>query len=277
LIDFQKATTGEGVDGLINERLVETEAMFDRMMKYFLKKTKKAKAGKTKIEGEDDGFTLISDLDLEEFIADETSRLYEADQKAMRHGYKQSISSRPLTFPNEKAALMLKNVAAKKITSITQTTRNHIKNIIVDSYGEQATPQEISARIRDVFPAIKASRGMTIARTETLSAVSLGQDLKAQEFKERFPKEAANMKRIWITAQDDKVRDSHIPLDGKTVDLGEPFENGLMFPRDPAGDASEIINCRCTSIEYFPEDEAEIKETLADGSSLADDVEQAEE
>lgn len=274
LVDFQKATTGEGVDHLILERLAETEAMFKRMEAFFIKVLKRKKKS-MKVKAPE--WEIITDLDLEEFIQDETTRLYESDLKALRHGYKQSIQSRPLTFPNEQAHKMLQSVAAKKITSITMTTRKQIKDIIVDSFEEQATPQEIASRVRDVFPEISAGRGMTIARTETLTAVSMGQDLKAQEFKRQFPKEAANMKRVWISAQDDRVRDSHIELDGVAVDVGEEFKSGLKFPRDPdCEDASEVINCRCTTIEYFPEDEKEIMSTLEDTTPLADAVDDAE-
>jgi HK97 family phage portal protein len=266
LIEFQKATTGEGVDHIIEERLNETKAFFDRLEKYLLKKIKKqTKSFKVKAD--------ITDKDLEDFLADEMNRLYESDMKAMRHGYKASISSRPLTFPNEKAHAILKDIGGDHITSITETTRKRINSILSDSYEEQAAPGEIASRIRDVFSDFSSGRAMTIARTETLSAVSLGQDLKAQEFKAQYPKEAARMKRIWITAQDDRVRDTHAELDGQMVELGESFANGLKFPRDPDGEAGEIINCRCTSIEYFPEDEEEIMNTLEEGSPLADAVE----
>lgn len=269
LIGFQKATTGEGVDHLIEDRLKETEEYFDRLEKYLMKLWKK----KNKSHVTKAGFT--SD-DLEAFLTDELDRLYDADMKALRHGYKQSISSRPMTFPNEKALAILKEESAKKIKYITETTRNQINGIISDSFGEQVAVTEISSRIRDVFPDMKSGRALTIARTETLSAVSMGQNLKVQEFKQQFPREAAKMKRMWITAQDDRVRDTHISNDGVSVEIGEKFPNGLEYPRDPSGDASEVINCRCTSIEYFPEDKNEIESTMSNGSPLAQDVDQAD-
>jgi HK97 family phage portal protein len=271
LIDFQKATSGDGVNHLIEERLTETREFFGRMEKFFLKKIKKAKSLQTKADD------TLTDEDMEEFLQKEMKRVYESDMKALRHGYKQSIQSRPLTFPNERAQKILQKNGAKHITSITETTRKQIKNVIADSFGDQVAPGEIASRIRDVFDNISTGRAMTIARTETLSAVSVGQDLKAQEFKAAYPKEAARMKRIWISAQDEKVRDNHQDYDGKMVELGEEFAPGLKFPRDPdCTDAGEVINCRCTSIEYFPEDEKEIQETLEDGSSLADDVDKVE-
>lgn len=264
LTAYQKDTTGTGVDHLIEERLSETNAFFDRMEKFFIKKLKKNNKSLRTKAGD-----VFDEDDMTEFLGDEFERMYDADLKAMRHGYKQSIQSRPMTFPNERAQKILQENSAKKIKYITETTRKRINGIISDSFGEQQAVGEIASRIRDVFPEIKAGRGMTIARTETLSAVSLGQNLKAQEFRAANPTEAAKMKKMWITAQDDRVRDSHVELDGVSVELDSKFANGLFFPRDPEGEAGEVINCRCTTIEYLPEDQDEIEATMANGSPLA--------
>lgn len=58
----------------------------------------------------------------------------------------------------------------------------------------------------------------------------------------RFPE------KRWVTRHDSKVRDTHRSVDGDTIPLSEPFMVGgsdLMYPGDPAGTASEVINCRC--------------------------------
>jgi hypothetical protein len=49
------------------------------------------------------------------------------------------------------------------------------------------------------------------------------------------------------------TRDSHGSkltggVDGETVPSDQPFSNGLMYPGDPMGDASEVINCHCVLI-----------------------------
>ena len=53
-------------------------------------------------------------------------------------------------------------------------------------------------------------------------------------------------KKVWIATADDRTRESHLLMDGEEVDVDEPFSNGLMYPGDPSGDASEVYNCRCT-------------------------------
>jgi len=54
------------------------------------------------------------------------------------------------------------------------------------------------------------------------------------------------IEKIWVSRRDEKVRASHKSLDnGISIPLDEAFDNGLMYPGDPTGDASEVIRCRC--------------------------------
>lgn len=69
---------------------------------------------------------------------------------------------------------------------------------------------------------------------------------------ERLDKAGIRMKKIWLSAGDDRVRDSHRELDGEERYIDEPFSNGGMYPADPSLDAEEYYNCRCTVLN-FPE------------------------
>ncbi len=272
-IEQLEKTTGSGIAPLIEENKTKFDAMFSRMEKLFLKKLKsKYKSYQTKADS-----GLISIGDIEGFSGDEVEWYIESMMKAMRNGYKASISSRPMTFPNDKAAKVLEQIGSDRITGITETTRNQINSLIADSFKEQASVGEIASRIRDVFSNISKGRANTIARTETLTAVSVGQRQKVEEFRTQFPVEAAKMKKVWLTAEDDRVRDTHRALDGVALELDEKFDNGLMFPRDPSGDAGEVINCRCSIIEYLPEDESSIMGTLSNTSPIAQAVDQVDE
>ncbi len=53
------------------------------------------------------------------------------------------------------------------------------------------------------------------------------------------------IQKQWRATLDNRTRDTHVFLDGNTVDLDDFFENGLEYPRDPNGEAREICNCRC--------------------------------
>lgn len=49
----------------------------------------------------------------------------------------------------------------------------------------------------------------------------------------------------WDATLDNRTRKRHQKLDGELKELDEPFSNGCMYPGDPNGKASEVINCRC--------------------------------
>lgn len=52
----------------------------------------------------------------------------------------------------------------------------------------------------------------------------------------------------WMSAKDNRVRDSHAQLNGVRVKKDEKFPNGLMYPADPNGAPAEVYNCRCTMV-----------------------------
>ena len=54
--------------------------------------------------------------------------------------------------------------------------------------------------------------------------------------------------KTWNTMGDDRVRMSHLDVDGMSVDASDTFTVGgadLDYPQDPSGPASEIDGCRC--------------------------------
>lgn len=269
LHSYAKAVMGSAVNPYIEERKEEYFKFMERLESFIIKKLGKKAFRKEK------GFgikvSLPSDSDLKGFIEEESERIAESLIKATKHGYKVNIPTRSIVFPNEKALNILKKVATRNVKSVSQTSLKQLKNIITSSVSEQTSVGEVSARIQDAFKNISASKANTIARTETLSAVSIGQDLKSKEFQNLFPKESKKLKRVWITAKDEKVRDSHEDLEGNVVEVGSEFNNGLKYPRDPAGDASEVINCRCSFVDFLPEDQDSILDILT--SSLEDESE----
>lgn len=52
--------------------------------------------------------------------------------------------------------------------------------------------------------------------------------------------------KAWITVGDDRVRETHRACEAQgDIPIGDKFTNGLLYPGDPAGQASEVCNCRC--------------------------------
>jgi len=86
-------------------------------------------------------------------------------------------------------------------------------------------------------------RSQVIARTESLRAANLGSyEAWRQAMDDSDLFEPNELRRIWITAKDDRVRMTHRIASGQKTGITEPFMVdgvGVMFP--PSGP-----NCRCT-------------------------------
>ena len=123
---------------------------------------------------------------------------------------------------------------------------NDVFKIIGNGLDRQEPPKEIAEHLRNHFSDVDeiGARAMTIARTETMIASSMGKNAMMQDAAEVVP----NLKKMWQSALDDRVRDSHQELDSIVKNHDEPFDNNLMYPRDPRGSAEEVINCRCDLI-----------------------------
>lgn len=80
------------------------------------------------------------------------------------------------------------------------------------------------------------------ARTMTTGAECSGRIDSYKELESR----GVVQKKVWMSTPDDRVRESHLEMDGEEVDINDTFSNGLMYPADPNGDPSEVWNCRCT-------------------------------
>lgn len=128
----------------------------------------------------------------------------------------------------------------KVVIPITEKTKadllSKIQQMVRDGESVEWLVQQVSD---DTFTRYRAER---IAITESTRAVNFGQQLGAQKSKFKLEKE-------WVTVGDDRVRHTHILLDGKRVGEFEEFKPGLQFPGDPNGGKGETINCRC-HLEY---------------------------
>lgn len=97
-------------------------------------------------------------------------------------------------------------------------------------------------------------RANTIARTESMRAISVGEYTSAVQAVNEGAINADIVKRFWVYQDDSRTRNSHkqIPnLNPEGVRIDQPFVTPLgplLFPRDPAGSAANTINCRCTVV-----------------------------
>lgn len=98
-------------------------------------------------------------------------------------------------------------------------------------------------------------RSETIARTEALRAVSIGNRAALDQMINNADVDTEKLRRFWHYTGDSRTRQAHREIPGMNKEgrkLDEPFQTPLgplMFPRDPSGSAENTIKCRC--VEFY--------------------------
>lgn len=125
----------------------------------------------------------------------------------------------------------------------TAWNSRHVTAVVTQAVLQGQTVTQLAASIAGIA-AMDQRAAMKAARTAITSAHSLGK-LKGYE---RAADMGIDVKKQWLAALDSRTRGSHRHLDGETVKLDDEFSNGLKYPGDPDGPASEVYNCRCTLV-----------------------------
>lgn len=129
-----------------------------------------------------------------------------------------------------------------------RATRNKIRRALTQSVASGEGIQKSAKRIKDATN-YGLNRSVKIARTETTRIMGEARNSGFEHAKTR----GIEVKKKWLATKDGRTRDSHGSIDGEIVNLNNTFSNGLMYPGDPAGDAAEVINCRCTHVADIPD------------------------
>lgn len=141
-----------------------------------------------------------------------------------------------------------RELSAKKVTQISETTRQGVRKIIGDGISGGKSIDDISDDLRRLYDGFKGFRAETISRSETSQAVSSGKQSQIDEAEQRLD---LKITKTWVAVQDDRTREDHVAADGQTVSNSESFEVGgemLDYPCDPVnGSAANVINCRCVA------------------------------
>lgn len=111
----------------------------------------------------------------------------------------------------------------------------------IDTLAEAAdTPTDAMAieALAKKARSIEANEGRRVAETEA-QGILLAAQLRALQ-------NHGYAKKRWVTCNDEKVRESHMQCEAQApIALTARFQNGLLYPGDPAGSAAETCNCRC--------------------------------
>lgn len=111
----------------------------------------------------------------------------------------------------------------------------------IDRFAETIVDNTLQNINSDYYTSVE--RSITIAETETNNSANYDelQDMIAE----------GKTQKTWVTMQDNKVRETHMAIDGMTIGIDDLFEVGdalMRFPCDEemAYDSpQETVNCRC--------------------------------
>ena len=163
--------------------------------------------------------------------------------------------------------------AVRTATQIQETTKLHLTmplyrrkdelNIMSSGQTTKVTKaREETLEVADLirlgigFSALKFSTDAILPwlSNERANTIALNESNWICNHEEFFDAKSKYKRKTWHTALDERVRMTHIALEGVTIGIDEIFHVGsslMRFPLDSSlgASASEIINCRCT-VEY---------------------------
>ena len=122
----------------------------------------------------------------------------------------------------------------KLITSVSDTTKSLVSDIIQGGIDAKVTTREIATLIHESTGFSKA-RAALIARTETTRIFN---GAPSESLSEYGKAAGVQYMKTWSGILDDRERDEHVDLEGETVKIDDTFSNDLDYPSEP--------NCRCT-------------------------------
>lgn len=127
--------------------------------------------------------------------------------------------------------------------SLRTATQDALDKAIAEGWGSERIAREIEDNTGDL---VNRVRGRRIARTEIIRASNRASLAGARRTTEQTGK---TLKKEWIGTMDDRIRETHLSVDGSVVPLNSSFTVGgfpAKYPSDPSLPPRESILCRCT-------------------------------
>lgn len=127
-----------------------------------------------------------------------------------------------------------------------------VQNAVTQGIIQGESITDIGQRLCGELATSNASKMDMFARTAVTGAQNAGRVERLHEAEEM----GIEVRKKWLSARDDRVRDTHADLDGQEQDVDEPFVTNdgrtIGYPGDPTADPDLVYNCRCTMIYVYP-------------------------
>ena len=168
-------------------------------------------------------------------------------RRALADAFEEASKSINTDLLFEPAQLEREAVAAVRQmeTSILSTTRTDVGRLVNTLISQGVTLPEMQSQIVQAS-SFSPERAMTIARTETTRVANFA----ANEAYTRAEESGIQVQKMWLSARDNAVRDTHRDLDGQTVPSKGTFSISGATASAPGGFGTGAldINCRCSII-----------------------------
>ena len=139
---------------------------------------------------------------------------------------------------NPEAIKYAKDHAAEQVTKINDVTKDRMRSLITQGVEDGWSYNRLARQIKTNFEGMTSARARRIAVYELRDAYEAGQRVMI----DRLYKHGLDMETAWLTAGDDRVRDSHRDSGAEGwQDGGHVFSSGAERPPVDPG-------CRCTSL-----------------------------
>lgn len=192
---------------------------------------------------------------------------WEGDAAALGAAAEAAGSSTPAILPTifdafaDRVKRWIAQNTAIKVGSIGETTLDGIRAVIEQGIANGWTMVQIAKALEDAYE-FSPQRAMVVARTETIAASNAGSYFGALQ----VAGGGSEVLKHWLSAQDDRVRETHVEADAAYTDKGIPLRDAfvvggaeLLFPGDTSlgAPAKETVQCRCTVTYSIPGGEEE--------------------
>lgn len=144
---------------------------------------------------------------------------------------------------NESVSDKIMNNTFEASDKVKSRVTNEINNVLADAYRDGLGREDVTKKINEKFTQLKTYESRRIAVTEINSNRNVANYAQIQNDGVKY--------KQWVTAEDGRVRPTHIDLNGHIVRTDSNFSNGLAHPGDKNGPIREWVNCRCVLLPYF--------------------------